>query len=148
VSGTILGATTVAVFAAGGGICGFSIFSEYDNFDLDAYTLSKAAKRARQVLEEGSGGFKKTTLRERVKFGVVAVVPCLFNFGVLMVLVLGILTLFQQYEGVWWKIFVTALALGIKIAGSRLNSFCTNLLAPNLPSPRSQTRRCSGCSGD
>ncbi|GMI27496.1 hypothetical protein TeGR_g2532 [Tetraparma gracilis] len=32
---------------------------------------------------------------------------------------MGILTLFQLYEDVWWKIFVTALALGIKICGNK-----------------------------
>ncbi|GMI20818.1 hypothetical protein TeGR_g5474 [Tetraparma gracilis] len=46
-------------------------------------------------------------------------IPTLFNFGILLLLVVGVLALFQLYEETWWKILVTTLALGIKISGNK-----------------------------
>ncbi|GMI38235.1 hypothetical protein TeGR_g3856 [Tetraparma gracilis] len=119
VSGTILGVIFTVTGALTGGIYGFSIVTESEALDLDTYVLKKAAKRAAHVLGGDEGELKKSSVMKRVKFAAITVVPVLFFFGVLLCLVLGILNLFQLREGVQWKIFVTALALGIKIAGNK-----------------------------
>ncbi|GMI55131.1 hypothetical protein TeGR_g12545 [Tetraparma gracilis] len=120
VSGTVIGATFVTTGAFMGGVFGFSVISEGEGVDLDTYQVKKAAARAAHVLGGGEGELKKSSIMKRVKIGLMFSLPTLFNFGVMMLLVVGILTLFQLYEGTWWKIFVTALALGIKIGGNKL----------------------------
>ena len=117
VSGTVA-ATFVVTSAGCGGVFGFSIISEVETVDLDTFALSKAAKRAAHVLGGGEGEMKKGVIK-RAKLGLILALPILFNLAVLLVLVVGVLTLFQLYEGVGWKIFVTALALGIKITGNK-----------------------------
>ncbi|GMI41373.1 hypothetical protein TeGR_g7725 [Tetraparma gracilis] len=119
VSGTALGATYVVTSAGCGGVFGFSIISEVETVDLDTFALSKAAQRAAHVLGGGEGEMKKRGVLKRAKLGLIIALPILFNLAVLLLLVLGILTLFQLYEGIEWKIFVTALALGIKIGGNK-----------------------------
>jgi hypothetical protein len=119
VSGTVLGATFVVGTGLVGGALGFSVYSETESVDLDTYALGKAAKRAVHVLGGGEGELKKSSVVKRFKIGAIMVIPNLFNMGILMLLVTGILMLFQLFEGTWWKIFVTALALGIKITGNK-----------------------------
>jgi hypothetical protein len=126
VSGTILGATFCVSTALIGGMYGFSNRSEAESWDLDTYSMTKAAGRAAHVLGGGEGELKKSSIMVRVKTGAIVIIPNLFTFAVLMLLVVGILNLFQVYEGTWWKIFVTALALGIcdriKIGGNKVSA--------------------------
>ena len=118
-SGKVLGATFVVASAMMGGLFGFSVISEGESLNVSNYLLKKAAKRAAHVLGGGEGELKKTSVKKRLKISLMFSLPTLVNFAVLMILVVGILTLFQQYESVWWKIFVTMLALGIKICGNK-----------------------------
>jgi hypothetical protein len=81
--------------------------------------LTRAAWRAKYTLETGED-LGKFSVFKKAKMAAVLFIPCLFMFGVLALLVVGIFALFRLKDNVGWKIFVTVLALGIKILGNKI----------------------------
>jgi len=98
------------------GAMGYSIISESDADDGNV--LGLALRRAAHLLEHGSE-LKEKTKMQILKVALVMCMPSLFCLGVLVFLVLGALGSYQLYDAILWKLFVTACALGIKIAGNK-----------------------------
>ncbi|GMI58565.1 hypothetical protein TeGR_g11701 [Tetraparma gracilis] len=119
IDGRLLGVLVTITAALLGGAMGFTIFNERNHLENNPFLLWRASQRARHTLEHGDE-LKGDTTKEKVKGAAVLVIPNLVMYGAILLLVIGIFGLFQVYDGVWWKVFVTGLALAIKIVGNKI----------------------------
>jgi hypothetical protein len=120
VNGKVLGVCVVLALAASGGFMGYAIFSTRDLLDdNNPFLMRRAGLRAKRTLEHGDE-LKRLTVRKTMQLGSIAVVPLLFVYGVLAFLVVGIFGLFQLSDEVAWQVFVTGVALAIKIVGNKV----------------------------
>ena len=141
ISGIVLGVIFVATTAFNGSVFGYCFVGERENWDLDNWMSSKAGTRAANALGGEGREVEKSSMVWKLKQGIVLIIPIFFVLGILMFLVVAILNMFKMNERVWWKvselytcemmiylfctnspwqIFVTALALGIKICGNKI----------------------------
>eukprot|EP00519_Triparma_laevis_P007590 CAMPEP_0182512278 /NCGR_PEP_ID=MMETSP1321-20130603/31913_1 /TAXON_ID=91990 /ORGANISM="Bolidomonas sp., Strain RCC1657" /LENGTH=578 /DNA_ID=CAMNT_0024719071 /DNA_START=99 /DNA_END=1832 /DNA_ORIENTATION=- len=77
-----------------------------------------ASKRA-QALLEGKKDFIKVAGWQKVKASTVYFVPVLFIFAVILAYILIIFELFKTFDSSAWKLSVTVLAFGLKVAGNK-----------------------------
>ncbi|GMI44430.1 hypothetical protein TrCOL_g2680 [Triparma columacea] len=120
ISGIVLGVIFVATAALNGSVLGYCFIGEKENWNLDNYMSSKAATRAANALGGEGREVEKSSMVWKLKQGIVLIIPIFFALGILVFLVVAILNMFKMNERVSWKIFVTALALGIKICGNKI----------------------------
>ena len=83
-----------------------------------------AAKRARAI-QEGEQDFKRLSLTKKGKIAVIMSIPVFFIYFIALFYIGVIFWMFRLYDRVEWKLFVTALAFIIKVAG---NKFLLGLL--------------------
>ena len=126
-SGTSLGVCYIFGCAVSVSVMGFAMFTEYGYAHHSWEVVSLAGVRAAHALAVGGGiqegdELQRATFysfKKRATLGVVLCFPILFLMGVLLVLVVGIVAMFKLRDDTWWKIFVTMIALGIKIVGNK-----------------------------
>lgn len=111
------------------GVLGFSFVTECNDINGSRDPLMLASQRAVHSLA-GRGELEVNSVARRFVIGVVMAIPTFFNLGVMMLLAVGIFALFRVSNNTWWKLFVTALALGIKIGGNKLMLGMMGRLAP------------------
>jgi hypothetical protein len=118
INGKMLGVVFIAASGLQISAVAYAFFTERDADD-GAAPIWWAAKHAEHLLEHGEEK-KDMTRRQKLKFSVLLALPNLFTYFVLMLLVVGIFTLYDAYEHPGWKVAVTILALGIKVAGNKV----------------------------
>jgi hypothetical protein len=128
ISGKRLGLALASVGCGSAGIIGYVFFSESDD-DNGRSPYSLAVKRASTRLLKGKEYGGRTT-KQKVIAGMLITIPGFFTYGVQIIMILAVFWLFRAGDSTEWKVFVTMLALGIKVAGNKGMLLLVGKLAP------------------
>jgi hypothetical protein len=110
------------------GIIGYVFFSESDD-DNGRSPYSLAVKRASTRLLKGKE-YEGKTRKQKLIAGMLITLPGFFTYGVQIIMILAVFWLFRTGDSTEWKVFVTMLALGIKVAGNKAMLLLVGKLAP------------------
>jgi hypothetical protein len=108
------------------GMWSYSFLTENDADD-GRTPLGLAAARAGSRAE--GKVWKPKSRKEKAKIALMISQASMFNFAINMVLSIGMIALYQAYDNLYWKLFVTALAWVIKVVG---NKVMLNLMWGNI----------------
>ena len=123
------------VFASITTVCGTSALLvfiwciEMESEDETSFPDYVAGKRAAALLM-GHADFKRRDRKTVRKAILAAALPSLFIVSVMMFYMFGIFAVFRVYDTSFWKLSITAVGLGVKIAG---NKVLLSLIKSNAP---------------